>query len=76
VHEFASATVVGPNAADVDAYATALFVMGTSGLQWLAGKPGYSGCLVTRDRRVLSTDDFDAYLVPLNRMVMAEASEE
>jgi thiamine biosynthesis lipoprotein len=62
VNEFASATVLGPNAADADAYATTLFIMGVDGLQWLAGRDGFSGCLLTHDRRVLSTDEFDAYL--------------
>ncbi|MBI4882591.1 MAG: FAD:protein FMN transferase [Actinobacteria bacterium] len=62
VNEFASATVLGSNAADADAYATTLFIMGIDGLQWLAGRDGFSGCLLTHDRRVLSTDEFDAYL--------------
>lgn len=63
VVDFASATVLGPNAADADAYATALLVMGVSGLTWLAGQKGYCGCLITHDRQVLSTDEFDAYLI-------------
>ena len=62
VENFASATVVGPNAADADAYATTLLVMGTPGLTWLTGQRGYSGCLITHDRQLLSTDEFDAYL--------------
>lgn len=62
VGEFASATVVGPNLADADAYATALLVMGISGLRWLASRDGYSGCLITHDRRLLSTESFDAQL--------------
>jgi len=62
VDEFASATVIGPNAADADAYATTLFIMGIEGLHWLAERDGYSGCLITHDRRLLSTDRFDAYL--------------
>lgn len=62
VEQFGSATVVGPNIGDADAYATTLLVMGTPGLSWLAQYKGYSGCLITHDRQVLSTDDFDAYL--------------
>ncbi|MCE9621844.1 MAG: FAD:protein FMN transferase [Actinomycetia bacterium] len=62
VDQFACATVVGPDAADADAYATTLLVMGTQGLTWLAGHKRYSGCLITYDRQVLSTDDFDAHL--------------
>lgn len=61
VDEFASATVIGLNAADADAYATTLFIMGIEGLRWLAERDGYSGCLITHDRRLLSTDRFDAY---------------
>ena len=62
VDNFASATVLGPNAADADAYATTLVIMGVAGLTWLERQHGYSGCLITHDRRVLSTDDFDAYV--------------
>ena len=32
------------------------------GLTWLAGKHGYSGCLITTDLQVLSTDEFDRHL--------------
>jgi thiamine biosynthesis lipoprotein len=60
--ELASATVVGPDLAEADAFATTVYVMGVDGLQWLAERPGYSGCLITRDLQVLSTDDFDRYL--------------
>ena len=48
--------------AEADAFATTVYVMGVDGLQWLAERPGYSGCLITRDLQVLSTDDFDRYL--------------
>lgn len=75
VDEFASATVVGPNAADADAYATTLFIMGREGLQWLADRKGYSGCLITHDRRLLSTADFDAYLVAVNRVPVPKSGE-
>lgn len=61
--ELASATVVGPDLAEADAFATTVYVMGVDGLQWLADRPGYSGCLITRDLHVLSTDDFDRYIV-------------
>ncbi|MDO8388863.1 MAG: FAD:protein FMN transferase [Actinomycetota bacterium] len=58
----ASATVVGPDLAEADAFATTVYVMGEEGLQWLARHPGYSGCLITHDLQVLSTDDFDRYV--------------
>ena len=60
---FASATVLGPNAADADAYATSLLVMGIGGLTWMAERSGYSACLISHDRQLLSTDEFDAYLL-------------
>ena len=62
VTDLASATVIGPDLAEADAYATTLYVMGVPGLTWLADKPGYSGCLITNDLRVLSTDEFDRHI--------------
>lgn len=61
--ELASVTVIGPDLAEADAYATTLYVMGIDGLEWLAARPGYSGCIITRDQQLLSTDDFDRHLV-------------
>ena len=57
----ASATVIGPDLADADAYATTLFVMGVDGLYWLARHQGYSGCVITPDGTVIATDAFNAY---------------
>lgn len=59
----ASATVVGPDLAEADAYATTIYVMGVDGLQWLSERPGYSGCLITSDLQLLTTDEFDRHLV-------------
>jgi thiamine biosynthesis lipoprotein len=61
ITELASATVVGPDLADADAYATTLYVMGTEGLYWLAEHPGYSGCVITRDGRLIATEAFNDY---------------
>lgn len=61
--ELASVTVIGPDLAEADAYATTIYVMGVDGLAWLAGRSGYSGCIITRDQQLLSTDDFDRHLV-------------
>jgi FAD:protein FMN transferase len=44
-----SATIVGPTLTFADAYATAAFAMGSDGLAWIAGRPGYEGCLITTD---------------------------
>ncbi|MEQ1787672.1 MAG: FAD:protein FMN transferase, partial [Acidimicrobiales bacterium] len=43
----ASATVVGPDLATADAYATAVFVMGIDGLDWIESQPGYDAYLIT-----------------------------
>lgn len=61
VTELASATVVGPDLADADAYATTVYVMGVDGLNWLAQHTGYSGCVITRDGRLITTEAFNAY---------------
>ena len=50
-----SATVVGPELALADAYATAAFAMGAAGAGWLARLPGYDGCVITSDDRVIWT---------------------
>jgi FAD:protein FMN transferase len=44
-----SATVVGPDAASTDAYATALVASGTDGLDWLTEIYGYEAYLVDLD---------------------------
>jgi thiamine biosynthesis lipoprotein len=44
-----SMTVVGPTLTFADAYATAAFAMGPTGLAWIARRPGYEGCAVTAD---------------------------
>ena len=59
----ASATVVGPDLALADAYATALVVMGVDGLRWVAGLPGYAAMAITDDRRVVSTPGFARHRV-------------
>ena len=59
--DLASATVVGPDLADADAYATALYLMGADGLYWLAQQPGYTGCVITRDGHLIASDAFNAY---------------
>jgi thiamine biosynthesis lipoprotein len=60
----ASATVVGPDLALADAYATALVVMGVEGLRWIAGLADYAAMAVTDDRRVMSTPGFARHRAP------------
>ena len=47
--DLASVTVTGPDLTFADAYATAVFVMGEVGLEWLAERSGYAGCVITHD---------------------------
>jgi thiamine biosynthesis lipoprotein len=54
-----SFTVVGPDIAEADAYATIGFAMGEAGMSWVAGHEGYRSLAVRADGRVLS----DAALV-------------
>jgi FAD:protein FMN transferase len=61
-----SLTVVGPSLTFADAYATAAFAMGPTGLAWLAGVPDYEGCSITADpdgsnQRLTWTPGFEAW---------------
>ena len=53
-----SVTVVGPELAKADAYATAAFAMGEGGPGWTATLAGYEAMCITSDHRVLSTPGF------------------
>ncbi len=58
-----SVTVIGPALGLADAYATAVFVMGESGLEWLARRPGFGAVGVTSDDRIVWTALADAVRV-------------
>jgi thiamine biosynthesis lipoprotein len=45
-----SITIVGPDLTFADAYATAAFAMGPTGLSWVAGLAGYVGLSITTDK--------------------------
>jgi FAD:protein FMN transferase len=53
-----SVTVVGPDLAKADAYATAAFAMGADGPGWTATLTGYDAMCITSDHRVLQTPGF------------------
>jgi thiamine biosynthesis lipoprotein len=53
-----SVTVVGPDLATADAYATAAFAMGAAGPDWTRGLGPYEAMTITDDGRVLSTQSF------------------
>jgi FAD:protein FMN transferase len=50
-----SMTVIGPDLALADAYATAAYVMGEDGAGWVARKPGFGAIAIGIDRRVVWT---------------------
>ena len=58
-----SVTVVGPGLAFTDAFATAVYVMGLDGLDWLTTRPEYAAYVITDDGRAIWTPGMDAYLV-------------
>jgi FAD:protein FMN transferase len=58
-----SVTVVGPDLAIADAYATAAFAMGADGPAWTATLAGYDAMCITTDRRVLTTAGFARHRV-------------
>jgi thiamine biosynthesis lipoprotein len=58
-----SVTIVGPDLATADAYATAAFAMGASGPAWTASLAGYEALCVTADQQMLSTPGMDRYRV-------------
>ena len=60
----ASVTVVGPDLAIADAYATAAMVLGpVAGMRWLADRAGYESMGISDDRAVTTTVGFDRYRV-------------
>ena len=56
--DLASVTVVGPDLGAADAYATAVFVMGFDGLDWMEAQPGYDAYIITRDQTAFWTSGF------------------
>jgi thiamine biosynthesis lipoprotein len=65
--ELLSLTVAGPSLALADAYATVAFAMGNDGVEWVAGRPGYSLYAVTGDGRVQYTEEFAELLASGDR---------
>lgn len=53
-----SVTVLGPDLATADAYATAAFAMGVGGPAWTAALEGYEAMTILEEGRVLSTPGF------------------
>ena len=61
--ELASVTIIGPDLTFADAYATAVFVMGIPGLDWLTGHVGYEGYAITHYATTISTPGFSRWRV-------------
>lgn len=59
-----SMTIVGPELAWADAYATAAFVMGGAGVAWTAGQPGFGALAITADDRMTWSPLVDGLLEP------------
>lgn len=60
-----SMTVVGPSLTYADAYSTAAFAMGPSGVRWVAAEaPGYDAYAITAEQRAVWTPGLDALLAP------------
>ena len=57
-----SMTVIGPELSEADAYATAAFAMGPAGLEWVATRTGYAGCMITSEHRLVWTSQFARFM--------------
>ncbi len=58
-----SVTIVGPDIATADAYATAAYAMGPEGAEWCAGLNDYAAMVILADDTVLSTPGMSRYRV-------------
>ena len=59
-----SVTIIGPDLATADAYATAAFAMGAArGAAWCAALDGYDAILICADDTVLTTPGIDSLRV-------------
>jgi thiamine biosynthesis lipoprotein len=56
-----SVTIVGPDVATADAYATAAYAMGPKGAQWCAGLEDYAAMVILAEGNVLSTPAMSRY---------------
>jgi thiamine biosynthesis lipoprotein len=56
-----SVTIVGPDVATADAYATAAYAMGPKGAQWCVGLKGYAAMVILAEGTVLSTQTMSRY---------------
>jgi thiamine biosynthesis lipoprotein len=62
-HNVLSVTIVGPDLASADAYATAAFAMGIDGPGWTATLGDYGAMTILASETVLTTPGFDRFRV-------------
>ena len=61
-----SVTIIGPDLATVDAYATAAYAMGRKGAEWAARLPGHGAIVIFDDGRIAYSAGAERYLRPAN----------
>lgn len=61
---FVSLTVIGPNVYEADRFATAAFVMGREGMNFLEALPGFEAYSINADGKALMTNNFENYVEP------------
>lgn len=63
VDEIASITVISADITDADRMATAAFVMGEKGIEFIEKLKNYEGFLITKEGIGISTSNFDKYTI-------------
>lgn len=58
VDEIASITVIGQNVYEADRFATAAFVMGKKGIEFIATLPGFEGYMIDKSGKAVFTNGF------------------
>ena len=66
VDEIVSFTVIGPNVCEADRFATAVFAMGKSGINFLEKLNNFSGYMIDKDGTAFMTSNFNEY-IKINR---------
>lgn len=59
----ASVTVIGPNIYEADRFATAAFVIGEKGINFIEKLPDLEGYIIRKDGRAIMTSSFDRFVL-------------
>ena len=62
VLDILSLTVVGPDIYEADRFATAAFVMGKTGIDFIASLEGFEGYMIDKDKQATNTCGFERYV--------------